>query len=418
MTWLVFLAAQVVLCLYLIQRTAPAEPRRLRVVVVLGVSALFALFNLPWLLWLVQGSRGYSMWRLSRQPWALPVLAWQFLSILYLFGVGGRALVSPIARAARRLWSAHGAGAAHAAADADPATRGVSRREFVRRSLWLGGYVAAGAGFVTLAVRQADGAPVVRETEIFFEDLPAAFDGYRILQVTDVHAGWNMGEDRMSRIADLAMQIGAELVAVTGDLIDWSLRDVPPYVRAFARVRAPDGVVCVLGNHDYYAGVAEVMEGIRRAGHGLLRNEHRVIARGAARLVLAGIDDPRRYGRPFGARDPQAADVRAALRGAPDGFRIALAHRPDAFVGASDAGVSLTLAGHTHGGQLALPGWSLARLATPFDRGHFSRGGRRLYVCPGLGVVGLPVRIGVPPELALIRLRAGADARSTPPPTA
>lgn len=419
MTWLVFLAAQAVLCVYLIQRTAPGEPRWLRLAVVLGLAGVFAVFNLPWVLWAVYQARGIGPWRLSREPWALAFLAWQFFSILYLFGIGGRILVSAalrLIRAARGRLTA-----APPPAPPDPVAPGVSRRDFLRRSAWLGGYAIAGTSFVWISVREASGLPVVREIDFAFDDLPAEFDGYRILQLTDVHSGWHMSEDRMAQVSALVTRLEPDLVAVTGDLIDWNPRDVAPYARAFMPMRARDGVVCVLGNHDYYTGVSHVIDGAERAGHLVLRNEHRVIARGSARLVVAGIEDPRRYGVRFSTRDPQRAELKAALRGAPaDAFRLVLAHRPDAFLGSSEAGVPLTLAGHTHGGQVAVPGWSLARLATPFDRGRFAVGKSRLYVCPGIGMVGVPIRIGVPPELALIRLRRSAAQAAVPtrPPSA
>lgn len=405
LSWVVFPAAQAVLCAYLVLRLAPRQPEGLRLAVTSAIVLPFLVFNFPWVLWGLQYA-GMAPWRFARQSWALPFLAWQFLSVIYLFGVGGRVAARAVGAPVRRFRRGAQPPAGGAAAAARLAAPPLSRREFVRRSLWVGGYAATGAGLITLSVGEARGMPRVREVELLFKDLPEPFDGYRILQVTDIHAGINMGEDQMVAVADLVARIEVDLVAVTGDLIDWNPRDVDPYTRAFSRVRAPDGVVCVLGNHDYYTGVADVIEGIQRAGHTLLRNEHFVIRRGAARIVVAGIDDPRRYGIRFTERDPQRGDVRAALRGVPaEMFRIVLAHRPDAFVGARDEGVPLTLAGHTHGGQIALLGWSLARLATPFDRGHFTLAESQLYVCPGVGVVGLPLRLGVPPEIALVRLR-------------
>lgn len=403
--WVVFPAAQAVLCAYLIARLVPRQPRRLRVAVTVAIVLPFLVFNLPWILWGLQYA-GLSPWRLARQSWALPFLAWQFLSVVYLFGVGGRLVAGVVAAAARRLPRRSGRAPGESTGRGILAAPPLSRREFVRRSLWVGGYAATGAGVITLSVGEARSMPKVREVELAFDDLPEAFHGYRILQLTDIHAGINMGVDQMVAVAELARRMEADLIAVTGDLIDWNPRDVDPYVRAFSRLRAPDGVVCVLGNHDYYTGVAEVIAGIERAGHTLLRNEHRAIERPGSRLVVAGIDDPRRYGIRFTERDAQRLDLRSALRGAPAGvFRILLAHRPDAFVGAAEEGIPLTLAGHTHGGQIALFGWSLARLATPFDRGHFTLAGSRLYVCPGVGVVGLPLRLGVPPEIALVRLK-------------
>ncbi|HMJ58629.1 MAG TPA: hypothetical protein VK467_05800, partial [Gemmatimonadales bacterium] len=125
-------------------------------------------------------------------------------------------------------------------------------------------------------------------------------------------------------------------------------------------------------------------------------------------LALVGIDDPRNWR----ADDPQDAEVGIALRRSPpDVFKILLAHRPGAFDGAAPRGVPLTLAGHIHGGQIYLPviGWSAGRLITKYVMGHFRQGSSQLYVSRGIGVVGVPIRVFVPPEIALLELRRSKD---------
>jgi hypothetical protein len=166
-------------------------------------------------------------------------------------------------------------------------------------------------------------------------------------------------------------------------------------------------VVTVIGNHDRYTGEDDVIGGVRDAGQVFVRNGAHIIERQGATLAVLGIDDPRNWR----ADDPQEADVRAALRAAPpEAFKILLAHRPGAFDSAAAMGIPLTLAGHIHGGQFCVPGlnWSLGRLITKYVMGHYRQHASQLYVSRGIGVVGVPIRIFAPPELALLTLRRTA----------
>ena len=175
-------------------------------------------------------------------------------------------------------------------------------------------------------------------------------------------------------------------------------------MRAFRELEAPLGVVTVLGNHDRYTGERQVIAGVRDAGQVFVQNGVHLITRGGATLALLGIDDPHHWS----ADDPQPADIDRALRQSPpEAFKILLAHRPGAFDGATPRGIPLTLAGHIHGGQVYIPGlgWSAGSLITKYVMGHFQHGSSQLYVSRGIGVVGVPIRIFVPPEIALIELR-------------
>jgi len=172
------------------------------------------------------------------------------------------------------------------------------------------------------------------------------------------------------------------------------------------------GVVTVLGNHDRYTGEEAVIRGVREAGQAFVQNGSHVVERNGTPLALVGIDDPRNWR----ADDPQDADVGIALRRSPpEVFKILLAHRPGAFDGAAPRGVPLTLAGHIHGGQIYLPviGWSAGRLITKYVMGHFRQGSSQLYVSRGIGVVGVPIRIFVPPEIALLELRRSGGQTAT-----
>jgi predicted MPP superfamily phosphohydrolase len=248
--------------------------------------------------------------------------------------------------------------------------------------------------------------PLVTRRTLFFPDLPEPFDGFRILHVSDVHAGVFMERDHMADVVALANALRPDLVVQTGDMIDISPRYIQPYVSTFRDLTAPYGVVTCLGNHDRYTGEALVIKGVRDAGQVFLSGDAHVIERGGGSLTLLGIDDPDNWVMD----DPQTIAVDRVLRDvAPGTFSILLAHRPGAFDTARLRGVPLTLAGHIHGGQIAAPliGWSAGRLITKYVAGHFQDGRSNLYVSRGIGVVGVPIRMFVPPELALLELRRG-----------
>jgi len=282
----------------------------------------------------------------------------------------------------------------------------LSRRQFLARATYA--YAAAGLGVSAYGIWSAERLPSITRRTLLFPDLPPGLDGIRIAHLSDVHAGIHMSEEKMRAIVAQTNALGADLIVQTGDMIDISPSFIPDYVRAFRDLQAPLGVVTVLGNHDRYTGQDAVIRGVRDAGQVLVKNGVHLIERGGASLALIGIDDPRNWR----ADDPQDADLDVALRLTPpatDAFRILLAHRPGAFDGAAPRAIPLTLAGHIHGGQFYLPvvGWSPGRLITKYVMGHFTQGSSQLYVSRGIGVVGVPLRVFVPPEIALFELRRG-----------
>ena len=280
----------------------------------------------------------------------------------------------------------------------------VSRRQFLARATYA--YAAAGVGLSAYGIWSAERLPVLTRRTLYFPDLPLGLNGLRVAHLSDVHAGVLMGEEKMKELVRQTNALGADLILQTGDMIDISQAYIPQYVRAFRDLRAPLGVVTVLGNHDRYTGQDAVIKGVRDAGQVFIRNESHIIERGGAVLALVGIDDPRNWR----ADDPQEDDLDAALRRTPpaaDAFRILMAHRPGAFDGAIPRGIPLTLAGHIHGGQFYIPviGWSPGRLITKYVMGHFQKDASQLYVSRGIGVVGIPLRVFAPPEIALFELR-------------
>jgi len=389
---LLFASPQLLLYLYLRERL-PLSRRR-------WLTVVFIVFNIPWLIVAGRMFSG-SLWGISRIPYIAPFIAWQFLGWIFC----GLVAVYVISKAAWRLggWAVS---KLRRSPTAEPASRptAMSRRQFLARATYA--YAAAGLGLSAYGIWSAERLPAVTRRTLFFRDLPLPLNGLRIAHLSDVHAGVHMPEERMHELVRETNALGADLIVQTGDMIDISPAYIPQYVRAFRDLHAPLGVVTVLGNHDRYTGQDAVIRGVRDAGQVFVQNGSHIIERGGAGVALVGIDDPRNWR----ADDPQHDDLELALRRTPpagEAFRILLAHRPGAFDGAIPRAIPLTLAGHIHGGQFYLPviGWSPGRLITKYVMGHFEKSASQLYVSRGIGVVGIPLRVFAPPEIALFELR-------------
>jgi uncharacterized protein len=408
---LLFIAPQVLLYLYLRDRLPdPARPRRARLVRA-GLAAVFTVLNFPWIF--VAGRVLFgNLWGTGEIPYLGPWIAWQIIG-WGLFGavalyVVGWVIWSAVKRV-RGAWYVvrHGADrdvGNHREQQRTTHHAPISRRSFLARATYA--YAGVGAALSGYGIWSAGQLPEITRSTLWFDDLPAGLDGLRILHVSDVHAGIHMQRDKMTEVVARANALRPDLVIQTGDMIDIDPEYIADYVAAFRDLHAPLGVVTCLGNHDHYTGAAAVSRGVRDAGQTLVKSSVQVVERGDAALALLGIDDP--AGWEFD--DPQQHDIDAVLRRAPSplaAFRILLAHRPGAFDGAAPRGIPLTLSGHIHGGQIYLPvlGWSAGRLITKYVQGHFVNGNSQLYVSRGIGVVGVPIRIFVPPEMALLELR-------------
>lgn len=208
---------------------------------------------------------------------------------------------------------------------------------------------------------------------------------------------------RMRRIRDLVNAIGANVVVFTGDQLDRRPTDGPLFVDGFRGISANLGVYGILGNHDHLAGSAVAVAALERAGIRPLVNQSVVLEKCGARLALIGLED-------VSAAGPGPAfELIGAHR---DAFRICLCHQPQGWLQSEAAGAQLTLAGHTHGGQIALTRRNLnvARLGTRFIAGPYRREDAFLYVSRGVGVGAVPLRVGAPPEIDLLVLHSEAAA--------
>ena len=247
-------------------------------------------------------------------------------------------------------------------------------------------------------------ASVVR-VDVPLRDLPAALRGFTIAQISDIHVGPTIKRPFVQGIVDRVNRLEADMVAITGDLVDGSVRELAHHTEPLAELTSRHGTYVVTGNHEYYSGVHGWVREFRRLGARVLLNEHVVIEHGGARLAIAGVTDhSARHFDPAHASDPEGA-----LAGVPTGAtRVLLAHQPRSARGAARAGYDLQLSGHTHGGQF-WPWNLLVRLQQPFTAGLNRVGGMWVYINRGTGYWGPPMRFGIPSEITLIRLVAADD---------
>jgi hypothetical protein len=243
--------------------------------------------------------------------------------------------------------------------------------------------------------------------------LPKAFDGFRIAQLSDIHIGPFMPAEDIRKYVAMVNQMKPDLVALTGDFVTWEASPAAVVVEALSHLQAPFGIYGCLGNHEHWAGVEDSITR-RFAEHGakMLRHESATIVSGGERLNLIGVDYQTRT--LFGP--PGDGIVRQYLEGVdrlmlPGAVNILFSHNPNTFDRAAELGIDLSLAGHTHGGQITLeyisPDLSPARLITAYVRGWYQKGQSQLYVNRGIGTIFSPVRFGAPPEITFYELQRG-----------
>jgi len=244
-------------------------------------------------------------------------------------------------------------------------------------------------------------ARVVR-VDILLAGLPQELDGFTIVQLSDIHVGPTIKRDYVQAIVDRVNALDADLIAITGDVVDGSVEQLRADTAPLGGMHSRHGTYVVSGNHEYYSGAAAWMREFERIGLRGLDNRHVVISHAGARFVLAGVSD-------FSAAafDPaQASDPHAALAGSPpDLLRILLAHQPRSASAAEAAGFDLQLSGHTHGGQF-WPWNHFVALQQPFTAGLHRLGRLAVYTSRGTGYWGPPKRFGAPSEISVLRLTA------------
>ncbi|HTI45231.1 MAG TPA: metallophosphoesterase [Casimicrobiaceae bacterium] len=243
----------------------------------------------------------------------------------------------------------------------------------------------------------------VRRVDVPIEGLPASLDGFTIAQISDLHVGPTIKRRYVDAVVEAVNAIGADLIAVTGDLVDGGVAQLRGHTEPLRRLSSRYGTYFVTGNHEYYSGVQPWLAELRRLGFRVLLNEHVVLRHRDAKLVLAGVTD-------YSAHHYHAthrSDPAAALAGAPSdaALRVLLAHQPASAFDASRAGFDLQLSGHTHGGQFVPWNW-FVRFWQPFTAGLHRLGRLWVYVSRGTGYWGPPKRLGAPSEITRLRLVA------------
>jgi predicted MPP superfamily phosphohydrolase len=279
----------------------------------------------------------------------------------------------------------------------------LDRRLFVSRAI-AGSAAVAATGITAYGVVSANGDFQVPEVPVKLERLPRQLEGFRIVHISDVHIGPVLDGRFIDHIVETANKLKPDLVCITGDLVDGSVRNIGDAVGRLANLKSNYGVAFSTGNHEYYSGVEPWLEFLRGLGFHVLGNERMVIGDahpGGASFDLAGIHD-RQGGRFHPSLIP---NLDAALHGRdPDRELVLMAHQPAQIAMAQGKGVGLQLSGHTHGGQV-WPFGLATRLVQPYLKGHHHHeDGTQIYVSCGTGYWGPPLRVGAPPEVASIIL--------------
>lgn len=263
------------------------------------------------------------------------------------------------------------------------------------------GIVSASLLLAVFGIWQSVRVPNVRTVEISLPRIPAALDNFSIVQITDIHIGPFLKGDWLRRVVGKTNALHPDVVTLTGDLVDGDPDVLKDDIAPLGELRARYGVFGVTGNHEYYFRVNNWLPVFEQLGIRMLHNQHETLSiDGGANLVIAGIPD--RTEARFGGPGP---DVQNTLEGAPDVFRVLLAHRPDDASGIH--GADIQLSGHTHGGLLFFLKWLLASFNGGLVQGLYDVEGRKVYVSPGTGLwAGFSCRLGVPSEITRIVLRA------------
>ena len=246
----------------------------------------------------------------------------------------------------------------------------------------------------------------VVNVEVPIAGLPAALHGFTVAQISDVHVGPTIKQAYLARIVARVNALGADMVAITGDLVDGRVADLQRHVQPLATLKSTHGTFFVTGNHEYYSGAHAWIDELRRLGLTVLMNEHVVLnhvrpGHETTGMVVAGVAD---YSAHHFDKAHQS-DPAAAIRGAPTDatMRILLAHQPRSAHAAADAGFDLQLSGHTHGGQF-WPWNHFVQFQQPFTAGLNKLKDLWVYTNRGTGYWGPPKRFGVPSEITHLRL--------------
>ncbi|MBV8624019.1 MAG: metallophosphoesterase [Herbaspirillum sp.] len=274
----------------------------------------------------------------------------------------------------------------------------IEQHEMVASTAWL--VLALTVAATVIGLLNARRTAAVVDVSVPIKDLPAPLEGFTIVQISDIHVGPTIKAPYLQAIVDKVNALQPDVVAITGDLVDGSVRQLAAHTAPLAQLRARHGAYFVTGNHEYYSNAHEWIAEVRRLGLTVLMNEHVVLRHEGAGLVLAGVTDYTAH-----QFDPaHRSDPHAAIANAPDeGPRILLAHQPRTATLAAQAGFDLQLSGHTHGGQF-FPWNFFVPLQQPYVAGLKRLESLWVYVSRGTGYWGPPKRLLAPSEITRLRL--------------
>ena len=364
-----------------------------------SLTASDVLVGGPFAWWIFGSGIGFLFVLVLRLPWYL------FRLLRWVYRLAGRAV-----GVVRAGFLSPGAGTRPGPAADVPAVE-PSRRNFLLQATTAVGVVPFVGSFYGLVVERTD----VETTHyrVPFERLPRGFHGFRVAQISDLHIGPFMSAAEIRRVAEMANRLKPDLILLTGDYVTWDPSTQWPVVDALSVLRAPYGVIGTLGNHEAWTQTEDSITQLFRAqGRTILRQQNTTLRASGDELNVIGVDyESRRHMGPHHERVVRQylASIEPLVRH--DTVNILMSHNPNTFDRAAELGIDLSLAGHTHGGQVTMefisPDISPSRFVTPYVVGWFSKPGGKLYVNRGIGTIGVPMRIGAPPEITVYELVRG-----------
>ncbi|MCS5645914.1 MAG: metallophosphoesterase [Candidatus Marinimicrobia bacterium] len=275
-----------------------------------------------------------------------------------------------------------------------------SKRDFIKRSINISMITLAGSATV-YGFYSARKGPFIIKHDIYIKKLPDAFENFSIVQISDLHVGPTIKRPYVEDVLEKISRLNPDLIAVTGDLVDGSVKYLKSELQPLKDMIASNGTFFVTGNHEYYSGVDQWLDETDRLGMKNLINSNELISKAGDQIAIAGITDLRAHQiKPAHRSDPELA-----LRSVPEDItKIVLAHQPNSIHSVHETGADLQLSGHTHGGQF-WPFTYPVKMTNPYIAGLHDHQGTQIYVNRGTGYWGPPLRIGVPAEITLIRLK-------------
>jgi len=275
-----------------------------------------------------------------------------------------------------------------------------SKRDFLKKSVSIAmiGLSGTGTGFGFYSSRKG---PTVINQDVFLESLPPGFENFTIAQISDLHVGPTIKRPYVEDVFEKIAFQNPDLIVITGDLVDGSVKYLSPELEPFKDMIAPYGTYFVTGNHEYYSGAEPWLDETDKLGMKNLINTNEIISKFGDEIAIAGITDLNAHQINLSHK----SDPERALASLPkDITKIVLAHQPNSIHAVHKVGADLQLSGHTHGGQF-WPFTYPVKLASTYLAGYYDHFGTKIYVNRGTGYWGPPLRIGVPAEITMISLK-------------